>query len=235
MIRIVSRLRYVLGTTRLAVRKKIGPWPLRLRRPLFRPQREFERILALHPRRPDGTGWGADWESHQPVLVELLRRVPGARVLELGIGYASTPVVLGLSASSVSIETVDSWYRRFARFDTPSHRIIPWRDFTFWEWRACPFLQQEWDVAFVDNAPAGSRQSNLLKLAHRSRFIVCHDTEELYKPSAAEYRWDFSSFRHVWTFTEFPTYTTVVSNVEPIPLADLVGVEGPPPLAPKTG
>jgi hypothetical protein len=146
-------------------------------------------------------------------------------VLELGIGFGSTPLILGLSSSSVSLETNADWYARFAPYDAPAHRILLWTAFTDLEW-SCPYLDEEWDVALVDNAPAHSRQSNLEALADRARFIVCHDTQECFGPSPSDYRWDFSVFRHVWTYTQFSTYTTVVSNKVAIPLEHLAGKTG---------
>jgi len=169
------------------------------------------------------------FESHQPVLIELLGHVPQARALELGIGYGSTPLVYCLSGTSVSLETNPQWHRRFARHSRPEHRIELLSDYDEWEWR-CPELEQSWDIAFVDNAPGHSRQSNLEKLADGCRFIVCHDTEEVFKPSASDYRWDFSGFEHVWTCTLSPTYTTVVSTREPLPaeLRKMPGIIGLP-------
>jgi hypothetical protein len=202
--------------------------PLRLRRQIFSAKREFRRIERRVARA------GADpefvlepWESHEPVLVSLIRRCPDARVLELGMGYASTPIVLALSGSSVSLETDPTWYARFARFETARNRLTLLDDYSESEWRA-PELDERWDVVFVDNSPYSTRQSNLLKVADKARFIVCHDTEECYKPAGSDYRWDFSSFEHVWTYTRFDNYTTVVSNAEPIPLDDLTGVAGQP-------
>ena len=183
--------------------------------------RRCARILAS-----DVTADG--FESHQPVLIGLLRHVPGARALELGIGHGSTPLFLCLTGSSVSLETSPRWHRRFARYASPTHKIELFQDFDEWEWR-CSYFDEPWDVAFIDNAPGRSRQSNLEKLAERSRFVVCHDTEEMFKPSASDYRWDFSGFEHVWTCTLASTYTTVVSRREPLPpeLRGLPGIFGP--------
>src|SRR6185312_10326907 len=87
--------------------------PVRLRRRFFRPGREFRRIARRHERvLQDPTFSLLTWESHQPVLIELLRRHPGARMLELGVGYSSTPIVLQLSGSSVSLETDADWLER---------------------------------------------------------------------------------------------------------------------------
>jgi hypothetical protein len=182
--------------------------------------RRCERILsASHDAQ--------EWESHQPVLAGLLQCVPKARVLELGIGYGSTPLVVCLSGHSVSLETKRDWYRKFARYASAAHAIELFENYDEWEWR-CPYFNEDWDIAFVDNAPGRSRQSNLEKLAERSRFIVCHDTEEVFKPSPSDYRWDFSGFEHVWTCTLSGTYTTVVSRSAPLPaeLHELPGIFG---------
>jgi hypothetical protein len=227
-------LRWRLGTFRLAVLREARR-PLRLRQPFFSPARECRRIVARQATVVAGGGASlSDWETHEPIVVELLTRNRSARVLELGIGYGSTPLVLHLSGSSVSLETDDDWFRRFARYDRQDHRIVRWRDYSDADWD-CPYLAHEWDVALIDNAPAHSRQSNLQKLADRSRFIVCHDTQESFVQSPSDYRWDFSGFEYVWTYTQFDTYTTVVSNREPIPLEHLEGVAEPRgrPLVPR--
>ena len=170
----------------------------------------------------------SDYETHQPVLFALLDYVPNARVLELGMGFGSTPVLLGRAGSSLSLETDPIWYRRLRRYASARHRIQLWRDFDEREWN-CPYFDEGWDIALVDNAPALSRQSNLVKLANSSRFVVCHDTQECFGPAASNFQWDFSSFEHVWTHTRFGTYTTVVSRHEPIPLEHLPGIVGQPP------
>lgn len=222
-------MRHLLGRVgRGVLRRYRRRLPLRLTRPLFAPARELARIERRHRRALADQSFELEGlESHQPVLLELLARVPNARVLELGTGFGSTPIVLHRSARSVSLETDQGWLRRFARFGSDDHRILLWRDFSATEWN-CAYLAEEWDVALVDNHPGHTRQSNLVKLAGTTRFVVCHDTEECFKPSAADYRWDFTGFRFVWTFTRFPTYTTVVSDMEPIPLAHLGGVTGVP-------
>jgi hypothetical protein len=199
--------------------------PVRLRRQVFSPRREYRRIARRVRRVAEDPSFTIDtWESHQPVLVGLLTRLPGSRVLELGMGYASTPVVLALSSTSVSIETEEAWFARFSKFARPGHEFV----LVAADWRT-PYLEETWDVVFVDNSPYSTRQSNLIALADKARFIVCHDTEECFKPAGSDYRWDFSSFRHVWTYTRFDNYTTVVSNVEPIPLELVPGIGGQPP------
>jgi hypothetical protein len=225
----VPGLRYRFGTARLQIEQSLRSRPPRLREPFFSPERELARILERSRRAelvPDFEL--LDYETHQPVLLALLEQLPRPRVLELGSGYGSTPILLSRSGSSLSLETDPTWYRRFRRYASDEHGIRLWSDFDDREWR-CRYLGERWDVALVDNSPASTRQSNLLKLANGSRFIVCHDTQECFGPAAANYGWDFSLFRHVWTYTRFGAYTTVVSNFEPIPLTHLPGIAGQPP------
>lgn len=224
---LLARSRRRVGTARRSATHELRR-PVRLRRPFFSPARERRRALATRDAIVAGRDVQlGDWETHTPVLAELFALDPGARVLELGVGYGSTPLVLGLSSSSVSLETDPRWLARFQRNATATHTIALWRDFTEDEWR-CPYLDESWDIALVDNAPARSRQSNLEKLAGHTRFVVCHDTQECFRPSPSDYRWDFTAFRHVWTYTQYDTYTTVVSNLETIPLVRLSGVSGVP-------
>ena len=221
--------RYRIGTAAGRFARSWQERPLRLRTPLFSPERELARILERSNRvASDSTFELESFESHQPVLLALLDAVPQARMLELGTGYGSTPIVLGRSARSLSLETDPRWYARFEHFGSSVHRLEMLDDFDELRWRS-PYFSEQWDVAFVDNSPGTTRQSNLAALAATARFIVCHDTQECFRPSASNFKWDFSSFRYVWTYTRFDTYTTVVSNIEPIPVDSLEGVAGQPP------
>lgn len=196
---------------------------------MFSPKREFARIVARRHRvEVDAAFELQGFESHQPVLLALLEAVPQARTLELGSGYGSTPIVFTDAGSSLSLETDPVWYRRFRPYASGAHRVELWEDFDEREWH-CPYFYESWDIALVDNSPATTRQSNLSKLAASTRFIICHDTQECFGPAASNFGWDFSSFRYVWTYTRFNTYTTVVSNQVAIPLANLVGFAGQPP------
>lgn len=209
----------------------VRPWrerPPRLREPLFAPERELARIVERCRRAKSDPRFTLQaFETHQPVLLALLAAVPGARVLELGTGYGSTPIVLSASESSLSVETDRAWHQRFRSYATDSHRLELLEDFDEVEWRSS-HLFEPWDIALVDNSPGTTRQSNLGKLAAATRFVVCHDTQECFGPAASNFGWDFSSFKHVWTYTRFETYTTVVSNHAAIPSIDLPGVDGSP-------
>ena len=220
--------RYRLGAARQRLTQSWRERPPRLREPFFSPERELSRIVERCRRAEADPGFALQaFESHQPVLLALLEAVPNARTLELGTGYGSTPIILARSGKSLSLETDPSWYRRFRRYGSTAHLFELCGDFDDIEWH-CPHLHEPWDVALVDNSPGTTRQSNAMKLAASTRFIVCHDTQECFGPAASNFGWDFSSFRYVWTYTRFETYTTVVSNHDPIPLRSLPGIDGPP-------
>ena len=224
----VQRARHRVATAGLEIVRSWRDRPPWLREPLFSPERELARTVSRSRRVVSDPDFELQaFQTHQPVLLALLAAVPRARVLELGTGYGSTPIVLGASETSLSLETDRAWYDRFRRYAAGGHRIELCEDFDEHEWR-CTHLLEEWDVALVDNSPGTTRQSNLLKLAPATRFIVCHDTQECFGPAASNFGWDFSSFRHVWTYTRFDTYTTVVSAGDPIPPLDLPGVGGLP-------
>lgn len=154
--------------------------------------------------------------SHQPVLVTLLQKLGGnARVIELGTGRGSSAIVAGLSSYSEHYETDLDWYNQMKElFETPEHIFKLVTNHEKYHWNEEEPFSKLWDVAFVDNAIGESRQSNLMKLSNKARFIVCHDTEEVYKPAASDYGWDFSSFKYHFVFRNYNTFTTVVSNFE---------------------
>jgi len=154
--------------------------------------------------------------SHQPVLMTLLNKIKKAKVLELGIGYGSTPIIVDNSEFSEHYETDLDWFNNLKQeFSSEKHIFELIKNHSKYEWDDAVVFEKEWDIAFIDNASGESRQSNLLKLKDKAKFIVCHDTEELYKPSASNYGWDFSTFKYQYVFDKYNTFTSVVSNFEP--------------------
>lgn len=151
------------------------------------------------------------YASHQPVLVKMLSKFIKPTVLELGIGFGSTGIINKLSGMALSIETDEDFIPIFDHFKSNKHRIIFHNDYDTYHWN-CEHLNQEWDIAFVDNKPGESRQSNIMKLKDKATFIIVHDTEE------AGYGYDFSSFKYQYTFNKYRPWTTVVSNFKEIPI-----------------
>lgn len=154
------------------------------------------------------------YATHQPVLIELLKKVKKPKVLELGIGFSSSPYIVKESSYSEHYETDPQWIESLAEYQNKNHIFKLVNNHDKYNWYDSEIFSKEWDIAFIDNASGESRQSNLMKLKDKCRFIICHDTEELYKPAASNYGWNFGTFKYHFVYTEYSIYTTVVSNFE---------------------
>lgn len=184
---------------------------------------EYFKVYNDYLQNPNNTNCLDGFASHQPILVELLKRIEKPKVIELGIGYGSTPIITELSHYSEHYETDNDWLDKFISYQNENHKFFKVSNvgkldglemYNIFEWKDNYIFEKEWDIAFIDNAPGESRQTNLLKLANKCKFIICHDTEELYKLSAGNYQWDFSNFKYQYVFDKYNVYTTVVSNFE---------------------
>jgi len=161
------------------------------------------------------------WGSHLPILETILEKMPNCRFLELGTGDNSTSLITSNTSYSEHYETNFEWYQKMKKYESENHKVIFWNKYSKYEWFDCPALEKDWDVAFIDNAPGESRQSNLLKLRNKCKFIICHDTEEVYKFALSDYRWNFSMFKYNYVFDKYDTYTNVLSNFEEFKMDNL--------------
>ena len=155
------------------------------------------------------------YASHQPILMKLLNSFDKPKVLELGVGYGSTPLIVDNAFYSEHYETDLDWFNKIKdEFKGKKNLFYLVQNHTKFEWLDEQVFEKDWDIVLIDNASGESRQSNLLKLKDKAKFIICHDTEEVYKSSASDYKWDFSSFKYSYVFDKYNTYTTVVSNYQ---------------------
>ena len=152
--------------------------------------------------------------THLPLLKHLVGITTGP-VLEMGMGYNSTPILHELCPDRllVSLDSEAEWVERFASFRSFSHKIKTepnWDDTT-------PYLQSIlWDIVLIDHHPCERRVIDIKLLMHNTRFMIIHDTQPT---SAHVYHYEptLSLFRYRWEFQALNPYTTVVSMVQPIP------------------
>lgn len=162
--------------------------------------------------------------SHQPVLVEALRRAPaGWPIAELGTGIYSTPLLHWLCIASgrrlVSFENRASFRDLFnvSGYIGDGHELVMVDD-----WTSAP-LEQSWGVALVDHEPAERRTPDALRLLRWASYVVIHDTgwwddkhyhfkRDLFPK--ARYRFDYRP-------GQLRVQTTVLSMTED--LADFMG------------
>lgn len=152
--------------------------------------------------------------SHIPVLVKLMEHV-NKPVLELGVGYSSTPLLHWLCKDKritlYSAETDNVWADRFKEYsDQFSHYLFYVNN--DWNWAFIDdFIPRKLGLVFVDNRPAKKRVSNAVYFKDRADFIVLHDSELADHPA---YKYDraYKHFKYVYHYTKVKPYTAILSN-----------------------
>jgi len=149
-------------------------------------------------------------------------------VLELGMGYYSTPLLHRLCGNDrhlVSADTNADWYGRFAGFASPSHELHLVKSWPSWQ----VIESRHWAVAFVDCQPGEGRAEVVRRLRPQARFVVVHDTETDYD-TGADYKLEpvFAEFRYRNDYRFLRPYTTVVSDEAPFALSEVETVWTPP-------
>ncbi len=150
--------------------------------------------------------------THLPVLAAVVRRLSHPRVLELGMGDYSTPMLHVEAAAQRayvrSLEANAEWAARYAAMACPQHELA------VVEWDRV--AAEPWDVVFMDCGPTEARAPLLARLLGSCKYMVIHDTDACcyrYEPilSMAPYRRDFRR----WL-----PWTSIVSLTEPLEWAD---------------
>jgi hypothetical protein len=156
--------------------------------------------------------------THQRLLAACVCHDEGS-VLELGAGFASTPLLNGLCRGTRRLHTVEQsaqWADQFAALRCAWHTI------EYIEYANSGFDLSDWGVAFVDHAPHGRRVVDIARLKGRARLIVVHDTEcpdYHYEPILAQFRFRLDD--RVW-----PAWTSVVSDDDDLAwLDDVPGLQ----------
>lgn len=151
------------------------------------------------------------YQSHLPVLMEAVEKTDGD-ILELGAGIYSTPYLhwIGYRANPkrklLTIDNDEKWLSFFVKdFETVEHKFLYVED-----WDKAP-IEKNWDVVFVDHAPADRRKIEIRRLADLAKYIIIHDSNGRYEP---EYHYSeiYPMFKHKFDFTDAHPSTTVLSN-----------------------
>lgn len=147
--------------------------------------------------------------SHLPVLDRLMS-VVNKPVLELGIGWNSTPLLHWLCHEKglllFSFESDPDWLERFKEFETNTHKLFP-HDFM-------TNLEVDFDLGlvFVDHRPARKRRSSALFFKDKADFIVLHDSELADNP-AYKYTPIYDKFKYKYEYRNVgEPYTMILSN-----------------------
>lgn len=163
-------------------------------------------------------------------------RWPDLPILELGVGWGSTPLIhhSAFGRDVVSVDTQPDWLRMFAPvYQSERHRFIRVHEndpmthdgITGWEegWARFSLIDEcKWGVAFVDCWPGEVRVPLIRRLKGYAKIIVAHDCEADEPPGGGNYRWrDLEGrFRTKLTMKRVRPWTTIYSDEEGL------GIEG---------
>lgn len=148
--------------------------------------------------------------THLEYLIEWVMKTQGP-VLEIGIGFGSTPTLHALCRERplVSYESSDYYYTGFRDFQTDNHKIILVKD-----WNTIP-IEIPWSLAFVDCSPTLQRREFLKRLKPWADFIVIHDTERRANRHF-HVRELFRDFKYRRSYKALTPHTTVLSDKYPV-------------------
>lgn len=151
------------------------------------------------------SGTPEGYATHARVLGQCVKMTSGP-ILECGAGMGSTPLLHALSDGKrrvVTLDSEDSWCRKFAHLATPWHMIARVDD-----WNQFPWEATRWSVALIDQHPVSARLVAISALMDNCDLIVVHDTEEpryFYEPLLRQ-------FKHRYDDKRDDPWATVVSN-----------------------
>lgn len=145
-----------------------------------------------------------DWGSHFPALANCVINTTGP-VLELGAGDYSTPLLhfICKSRGLVSLDNDPNWLGRYLDLRSNRHIVELIQD-----WDSCHWIDEHWDVVFVDHAPGERRIIDIARLKDNCKYIVVHDSQS----PAYLYENVFPLFRYQYVYKRFKTETTILSQ-----------------------
>lgn len=175
-------------------------------------------VLARYLHVPEGDAGG--WTTYKPSLVRALlwavdQQLDAVRVLELGTGVGSSPMLAELARSCdwiqvTAVEHDPKWYADVAKplsIGNPSYDALT----TF---EAADLARLRFDVVFVDHGPVEARARDLKILAGNSDvgLVVVHDWNvDVYGYDKTLFRWRVED-RGRWPNTAIMSNTVDLSN-----------------------
>lgn len=159
---------------------------------------------------------GCPYSTHLEVTVACAVRSgmlwPGSKILELGCGDYSTPVLASISAAQDRPLTIISSDRNWsARYKYLVGNRIDIQSIDWPEWPRVTF-EDTYGMVLVDNEQTVKQRLGLVKrLASRANLIVLHDANAVERD---RYSWHptLRLFRYLYVHRQLRPYTAVMSN-----------------------
>jgi hypothetical protein len=161
------------------------------------------------------------WGSHHVILENVLKIINTGDVMELGMGYHSTPFMHKLIEKQngrklLSLDESKKWAKKFMEYSRNWHLIEVFDVEKFMN-KDYPYFNQKWSVVFIDVHPPEARQVFINAMIDKVDYFIVHDTENIYKKTCA-YKYDFTGFKHVFNYGKELPMTSVLTNRDDIPV-----------------
>jgi hypothetical protein len=142
------------------------------------------------------------------MLLKVLRMTSGS-VLELGVGWFSTPMLhyicMDMNRVLISYDSDKKFVDKFKEFSNDTHKIEFIED-----WDKADILKP-WSMAFIDHSPGPRRGMDAGRLSQYAEYVICHDSEQK-RDHIYEYGKIYSLFKYRWNYTKLWPHTVVLSN-----------------------
>jgi hypothetical protein len=110
------------------------------------------------------------YSTHLPILCNAiqwcLRNIENPRILEIGVGWYSTPVIQMMGGFSFPGDTPEEWKDDLSELNK------------IYQFSSEDVLEKEWDLVFIDSWPEASRIHYAWLLRNKSKIIILHDSDE---------------------------------------------------------
>lgn len=109
------------------------------------------------------------YSSHRPLLYVALMNT-GGKIVEMGSGEGSTPLINEMSSSRgfFSFESNSEWFAKMSNKGYPIFFIKDWQNFD---------IGFHVGLLFIDHAPGERRKIDIDKYRNKADVIIVHDTE----------------------------------------------------------
>jgi hypothetical protein len=166
----------------------------------------------------------SSYATHRPVLEAFLSEY-NERVLELGCGPDSTPIIVDRSKFSIGLEDNKGWFPTVKAFEKPNHEI---RFVTDWN-EALKQCEGFFDLVFVDCGVWQTRCDAIFFFKEQARITLLHDSfVDHLKRCHFDVREHFKfrrNFYPVWPPKDSHPPTIALSNFVDVTTVNIQGFE----------
>lgn len=148
-----------------------------------------------------------NWDnSYRLFLLQALELTKTGRVLEMGCGNCSSPLLQAYCKENnrelYSYDNNKEWAEKFDGIYVGK---------TIADWEKSDYAARDYSVAFIDHSPGTHRPVAIFKLMEHVDIFVIHDTQP---ESDSGYVWNniWNNFKYVDFYKEFSAWTVMASN-----------------------